>query len=150
MWSTPGARPDDLGRHDPRRCAPPPSGADLLLTSGGVSVGDEDHVKPAARALGRVDLWGIDMKPGRPVAFGRVAGVPWLGLPGNPAAGSIAFLLFAAPLLRRLAGRPDPFPRAVAAGGRLRARPAAAPRGVVARAREGGRAVPPRARVRAC
>jgi molybdopterin molybdotransferase len=85
-------------------------GADLLLTSGGVSVGDEDHVKPAVRALGAVDLWGIDMKPGRPVAFGRVAGVPWLGLPGNPAAGSIAFLLFAAPLLRRLTGRTDAFP----------------------------------------
>ncbi len=84
--------------------------ADLLITSGGVSVGDEDHVKGAARALGSVDLWGIDMKPGRPVAFGRVAGVPWLGLPGNPAAGSIAFLLFAAPLLRHLTGRPEAFP----------------------------------------
>jgi molybdopterin molybdotransferase len=85
-------------------------GADLLISSGGVSVGDEDHVKPAVRALGAVDLWGIDMKPGRPVAFGRVAGVPWLGLPGNPAAGSIAFLLFGVPLLRRLVGRSDPFP----------------------------------------
>jgi molybdopterin molybdotransferase len=118
------------------------AGADLLLTSGGVSVGDEDHVKPAVRALGAVDLWGIDMKPGRPVAFGRVGAVPWLGLPGNPAAGSIAFLLFGAPLVRRLAGRPAPFPEPwTLPAGFERAQPQRREEWLRVR-REDGRAVP--------
>jgi len=58
--------------------------ADLIITSGGVSVGEEDHVKPAVLALGRLDLWQIAMKPGKPLAFGAVRDVPFIGLPGNP------------------------------------------------------------------
>jgi molybdopterin molybdotransferase len=136
-----GRAPDDL-RATILALRAAAADADLLITSGGVSVGDEDHVKPAVRALGTVDLWGIDMKPGRPVAFGRVAGVPWLGLPGNPAAGSIAFLLFGAPLLRRLAGRSDAFPEPwTLPAGFGRERPQRREEWLRVR-REGGRAVP--------
>jgi molybdopterin molybdotransferase len=134
--------PDDLDATTAALRAAALADADLLLTSGGVSVGDEDHVKPAVRALGAVDLWGVDMKPGRPVAFGRVGAVPWLGLPGNPAAGSIAFLLFGAPLVRRLAGRPEAFPEPwTLPAGFERAQPQRREEWLRVR-REGGRAVP--------
>ncbi|MES1943563.1 molybdopterin biosynthesis protein [Salinisphaera sp. PC39] len=79
--------------------------ADLVLTSGGVSVGDEDHVKAAVEALGRLDLWKVAMKPGKPLAIGRVAETPFLGLPGNPVSLFATFLLFAAPAIRRMQGR---------------------------------------------
>lgn len=77
---------------------------DLLFTSGGVSVGDEDHVKAAVEALGSLHFWRLAIKPGRPVALGQVAGVPFVGLPGNPVAVMITFLLIARPVVLRLSG----------------------------------------------
>ena len=77
---------------------------DLILTSGGVSVGDEDHVKPAVLALGSLDFWRLAIKPGRPVAIGEVAGTPFIGLPGNPVAVMITFMLIARPMVLRLMG----------------------------------------------
>lgn len=78
---------------------------DLLLTSGGVSTGDEDHVRGAVESLGRMDFWRVAIRPGRPLAFGRVGTTPFLGLPGNPVASMVCFMVFARPLLLRLAGR---------------------------------------------
>jgi molybdopterin molybdotransferase len=78
--------------------------ADLVLSSGGVSVGEEDHVKPAVESLGRLALWQIAMKPGKPLAFGQVHGVPFIGLPGNPVSSFVTFVLFARPALVRLQG----------------------------------------------
>lgn len=78
--------------------------ADVIISSGGVSVGDEDHVKPAVQALGSLDLWKVQMKPGKPVAFGQVAGTPFLGLPGNPVSSYVVFQLLALPLLATLQG----------------------------------------------
>lgn len=80
------------------------SQADLILTSGGVSVGEEDHVKPAVEALGSLALWQIAIKPGKPLAYGEVRGVPFLGLPGNPVSSFVTFLLFARPYLLRRQG----------------------------------------------
>jgi molybdopterin molybdotransferase len=94
--------------------------ADLVLASGGVSVGEEDHVRPAMQQLGRLELRSVAMRPGRPVAFGhigaQVAGgqtealggkTPFLGSPGNPVSLFVTFLLFVRPFLLRLQGRPD-------------------------------------------
>ena len=83
---------------------------DLILTSGGVSVGEEDHVKPAVQALGALDLWQISMKPGKPFAFGHVsrstaAGeAHFVGLPGNPVSSYITFLLMVQPMLLHMQG----------------------------------------------
>ena len=82
---------------------------DLIITSGGVSVGEEDHIKPAVEAEGRLDMWQIAVKPGKPLAFGEVhregAGSAFfLGLPGNPVSSFITFLLFVRPFLLRLQG----------------------------------------------
>jgi molybdopterin molybdotransferase len=73
--------------------------ADLIVTSGGVSVGEEDHVKPAVQAEGALDLWQVAMKPGKPLAFGHVRDVPFIGLPGNPVSSFVTFLLFARPFI---------------------------------------------------
>ncbi|MFW1677138.1 gephyrin-like molybdotransferase Glp [Pontibacter sp. JAM-7] len=73
--------------------------SDLIITSGGVSVGEEDHVKAAVEALGHLDLWRLAIKPGKPLAYGRVGQTPLLGLPGNPAAVLVTFLLLARPYL---------------------------------------------------
>ena len=78
---------------------------DLVMTTGGVSVGEEDHVKSVVMALGRLDLWRLAIKPGKPLALGEILGVPFLGLPGNPVAVMITFLLIARPLIARLAGQ---------------------------------------------
>ncbi|MGE0310461.1 MAG: gephyrin-like molybdotransferase Glp [Lautropia sp.] len=84
--------------------------ADLIVTSGGVSVGEEDHVKPAVEAEGSLDLWRIAIKPGRPLAHGRVdrptrgGQADFIGLPGNPVSSFVTFLLFVRPFLLRLAG----------------------------------------------
>jgi molybdopterin molybdotransferase len=86
--------------------------ADLIVTSGGVSVGDEDHVKPAVQAEGALDLWQIAMKPGKPLAFGHVRKVPFIGLPGNPVSSFVTFVLFARPFLLRRLGAIDVAPRA--------------------------------------
>jgi molybdopterin molybdotransferase len=81
--------------------------ADLVLASGGVSVGEEDHVKPAVEALGSLEMWKIAIRPGKPVAFGHVSGVPFIGSPGNPVSLFVTFLLFVRPFILRLQGRSD-------------------------------------------
>ena len=78
--------------------------ADLILTSGGVSVGEEDHVKPAVERLGRLDLWKIAVRPGKPIAFGQVKGTPFLGAPGNPVSMFVTFAIFARPFILRMQG----------------------------------------------
>ena len=78
--------------------------ADLILGSGGVSVGEEDHVKPAIERLGTLDLWNVAIRPGKPLAFGRVAGTPFLGSPGNPVSLFVTALIFARPLILRMQG----------------------------------------------
>ena len=84
---------------------------DVIVTSGGVSVGGEDHVKTAVEALGQLHLWRLAIKPGRPIAFGQVGRVPFVGLPGNPVAVMVTFLRVARPVLLKLAGaRSDPSP----------------------------------------
>ncbi len=77
---------------------------DVVVTSGGASRGDEDHVVRTVARDGRVDFWQIAMKPGRPLAFGRLGGAVFVGLPGNPVATMVCFLLFARPVILRLAG----------------------------------------------
>jgi molybdopterin molybdotransferase len=86
---------------------------DLVLTSGGVSVGEEDHVKPAVEQLGRLNLWQISMKPGKPFAFGQLnvpstskqAGAYFMGLPGNPVSSYVTFQLLVRPFLMALQGQ---------------------------------------------
>jgi molybdopterin molybdotransferase len=85
----------------------------VILTTGGASRGDEDHVVRSVAALGRLDFWQIAMKPGRPLAFGRLGEAVFVGLPGNPVATMVCFLLFARPVLLRLAGAVWPRPVAV-------------------------------------
>ena len=84
---------------------------DLVLTSGGVSVGDEDHVRAAVESLGRIHFWRLAIKPGRPVALGQVGRTPFVGLPGNPVAVMVTFLRFARPLIDRLSGAKVHVPR---------------------------------------
>jgi molybdopterin molybdotransferase len=78
--------------------------ADLVITSGGVSVGEEDYVRLALEQLGELSMWRIAMKPGKPVAFGRVGDALFMGLPGNPVSVFVTFLLFARPLILKLQG----------------------------------------------
>lgn len=78
--------------------------ADVVMTTGGVSVGEEDHVKPAVQQLGRLDMWKVAMKPGKPLAFGRVGDADFIGLPGNPVSAFVVFRLFAEPFLRTRMG----------------------------------------------
>lgn len=94
------------------------SRADLVLSSGGVSVGEEDHVRAALEAIGTLRLWRIRMKPGKPLAFGRARKAPFIGLPGNPVSVFVTFLLFALPVIHRLQGRAPgpPFSCTVRAG----------------------------------
>lgn len=88
---------------------------DMLLTSGGVSTGEEDHVRGAIEGAGRLVFWRLALKPGRPAAMGVIGGTPVLGLPGNPVAAFVTFLHLARPLVLRLCGaRPEPLPRFVA------------------------------------
>jgi molybdopterin molybdotransferase len=84
---------------------------DLIVTSGGVSTGDEDHVKAAVERLGALYFWRLAIKPGRPVALGHVAGVPLIGLPGNPVAVVVTFATLARPLILKLAGAAAAPPR---------------------------------------
>jgi molybdopterin molybdotransferase len=86
---------------------------DLIVTSGGVSVGDEDHVKPAVEAEGSLLMWKIAMKPGRPLAFGKVGGSSFIGLPGNPVSSFVTFLIFVRPFLLRTQGIADVAPRSI-------------------------------------
>ncbi len=97
---------------------------DVIITSGGASRGEEDHMVRALEVLGRRHLWQLAIKPGRPMSFGQVGGTVVLGLPGNPVAVLVCFLLYAAPVLRRLGGgrwrepRRFPLPAAFAFPGR--------------------------------
>jgi len=87
---------------------------DALITSGGVSTGEEDYIKAAVEALGHLHFWRLAIRPGRPIALGQVDRVPFVGLPGNPVAALVTFLCFARPLLLRLSGaantKPNRFP----------------------------------------
>jgi molybdopterin molybdotransferase len=110
-----GIVPDklDATRTALRRAA---QGADLIVTSGGVSVGEEDHLRPAVQAEGRLDLWQIAVKPGKPLAFGSVdrpdgSSAYFVGLPGNPVSSFITFLLLVRPVLLRLQGATDLHPK---------------------------------------
>jgi molybdopterin molybdotransferase len=91
---------------------------DLLLTSGGVSTGEEDHVKDAVAEAGALSFWRIGIKPGRPVALGVAGGTPFIGLPGNPVAVFVTFAFVARPLIARLSGETyvPPLPLPVRAG----------------------------------
>lgn len=92
---------------------------DLIITSGGVSVGEEDHIKPALEAEGRLDMWQIAIKPGKPLAFGEIPRAAderafFLGLPGNPVSSFVTFLLFVRPFILRLQGVAQVSPHAYA------------------------------------
>jgi molybdopterin molybdotransferase len=86
---------------------------DLIVTSGGVSVGDEDHVKPAVEAEGSLLMWRIAMKPGRPLAFGKVKHAAFIGLPGNPVSSFVTFLIFVRPFLLKTQGMSEARPKAI-------------------------------------
>lgn len=77
---------------------------DLLMTSGGVSVGEEDHMKAAVQAEGSLDLWKIAIKPGKPFAHGRIGDAAFVGLPGNPVSSWVTFVMLVQPFVRRLSG----------------------------------------------
>jgi molybdopterin molybdotransferase len=87
-----------------RRLLDEASGADLILTSGGVSVGDYDLVKQILTERGTIDFWRVRMRPGKPLAFGMIGGTPVLGLPGNPVSAAVTFELFGRPALRKMLG----------------------------------------------
>ncbi len=87
----------------------------MVGTSGGVPVGEADHVKPAVEAEGALLMWRIAMKPGRPLAFGNVGKSFFIGLPGNPVSSFVTFLIFARPFLLRTQGMTDIEPHAIAA-----------------------------------
>ncbi|MHB1331145.1 MAG: molybdopterin molybdotransferase MoeA [Sulfuriferula sp.] len=78
--------------------------ADVVITSGGVSVGEEDHVKAAVEQLGKIEMWKVAMKPGKPLVYGRVREADFIGLPGNPVSTFVTFALFARPFLLRRMG----------------------------------------------
>ncbi|HTV44717.1 MAG TPA: gephyrin-like molybdotransferase Glp [Stellaceae bacterium] len=98
---------------------------DLIVTSGGVSTGEEDHVRAAIERHGALHFWRLAIKPGRPVALGQVAGVPLIGLPGNPVAVVVTFAVLARPLILKLAGAiaPPPLLHPVRAGFAYRKKP---------------------------
>ncbi|MEZ9232727.1 bifunctional molybdopterin-guanine dinucleotide biosynthesis adaptor protein MobB/molybdopterin molybdotransferase MoeA [Vibrio amylolyticus] len=89
--------------------------ADLILTSGGVSVGDADYIKLALEQLGSIDFWRINMRPGRPLAFGHINDKPFFGLPGNPVAVMVSFINFVEPSIRKMQGQQDWLPLKVQA-----------------------------------
>ncbi len=97
--------PDELSALA-RRLRDAAATADLVLTCGGVSVGDFDYVRDVLGAEGRVEFFSVAMKPGKPLAFGALAGTPLIGLPGNPVSAFVGFELFARPAIARLAGLP--------------------------------------------
>ena len=114
-----GGDPRDLGiaadtKASLRQKLQKAAGADLIITSAGVSVGDLDHTRDVFAALGGKQLfWKVKMRPGAPLAFGLLKGVPWLGLSGNPVSAMVSFELFVRPALRKMQGYPALFRRAV-------------------------------------
>lgn len=117
LAATTGARTEDLGvlPDDPAvvraRLAEAAARFDVLITSGGASRGEEDHVVRVLEEIGKRHLWQIAIKPGRPMSFGQIGSCIFIGLPGNPVAVFVCFLLYAWPMLRRLGGAPWPEPR---------------------------------------
>jgi molybdopterin molybdotransferase len=104
-----GILPDDLAT---LRDAFAAVSADLLVTTGGASVGDHDLVRPAIEAAGgRIDFWRIALRPGKPMMAGRLGGTMLLGLPGNPVSAFVTAILFVRPLIAHLAGAAEPLPR---------------------------------------
>ncbi|MGF1717170.1 bifunctional molybdopterin-guanine dinucleotide biosynthesis adaptor protein MobB/molybdopterin molybdotransferase MoeA [Photobacterium chitinilyticum] len=99
--------------------------ADLILSSGGVSVGDADYIKTVLDRLGQINFWRIDMRPGRPLAFGQIQQTPFFGLPGNPVAVMVTFLQFVEPAIRKIQGMENWQPQVfnAVATERLRSRP---------------------------
>ena len=107
-----GLVPDDPGVFEARLAGA--RDADLLVTTGGVSVGVFDFTKDVLRALGaELHMWRVRMRPGAPLGFGTLGDMPWLGLPGNPVSAMVTFELFARPLIRRLRGETTIFRRAI-------------------------------------
>lgn len=105
------ARDDPAALADALRAA---DGCDFVLTTGGVSVGDFDYTRQVVTALGgTLSLWRVRMRPGAPLGFGSLFGVPWLGLPGNPVSALVTFELFARPLIRMLGGFERPHRRTI-------------------------------------
>ncbi len=98
-----GALGDDLA-HTRQALRDAAQAADVIITTGGVSVGEEDHVKAAVEAEGTLALWRVAIKPGKPLAFGRVGAAHFLGLPGNPVSAFVTFLLFVQPFLKAVMG----------------------------------------------
>lgn len=146
-----GVEPVDLGilRDDPAvieaALARAAAEADLLITSGGVSVGDADHVTDVLRRMGEVHFWKIAMRPGRPLAFGRIGGAWFFGLPGNPVSVMATFHQIVQPALLRLMGREPAMPLTVRARllGDVKKKPGRLEfvRGVLSQAEDGGLAV---------
>ncbi len=87
--------------------------ADIIITSGGVSVGEEDYVKAAIEELGSLDMWRVAMKPGKPLAFGRIGNTPFIGLPGNPVSVFVTFCLFARPYILKCQGMENVLPNKI-------------------------------------
>jgi len=87
---------------------------DLILTSGGVSVGEEDHIKPAVQALGELNLWQIAIKPGKPFAYGKISAAHFIGLPGNPVSSFVTFLWLVRPFILKLQGASSVVPESIA------------------------------------
>jgi molybdopterin molybdotransferase len=105
-----GVLPDDA-EIVRRRLAETAAAYDVIITSGGASRGEEDHLATALAALGKRHLWQLAIKPGRPMSFGQIGDAIVVGLPGNPVAVFVCFLLYVWPMLRRLGGAPWPEPR---------------------------------------
>ncbi len=87
--------------------------ADVVISIGGVSVGEEDHVKKAVEEVGEIHLWKIKMKPGKPLAFGKIENAHFIGLPGNPVSSFVSFLMIAAPVLKKIQGDITPIPSSI-------------------------------------
>lgn len=113
-----GGEPIDLGiaadtLESVRRHLEAAADCDLLVTTAGISVGEHDHLRAAIESVGgTLDLWKLRMRPGAPVGFGTVVGIPWIGLPGNPVSTMVTFELFARPAIRAMMGHRLPFRRA--------------------------------------
>ena len=105
-----GISPDDADRIEDTLNAAA-ADCDAIVSSAGMSVGDEDHLAGSVERLGTLHFWKVAIKPGRPVAFGQIGDTPFIGLPGNPAAMMVTFLRLARPALLRLGGATDLSPR---------------------------------------
>ena len=114
-----GAEPIDLGiasdtAESMREILGRAAGCDLIVTTAGISVGDHDHVRDAVVALGgEIDFWKVRMRPGAPLAFGTLHGVPWIGLSGNPVSAVVTFEVFVKPAIRKMLGFTRLFPRSI-------------------------------------